>query len=71
MLIGLGINCVGDILSKAVELYLNFTETNFEFLVKAAMGISKCMHDEDTSYMQKKCISACKSFRSITRLDQF
>jgi hypothetical protein len=51
MLIGLDINCVGDILNKSVELYLNFTETNFEFLVKAAMGISRCMHDEDASYM--------------------
>jgi hypothetical protein len=51
MLIGLDINCVGDILNKAVELYLNFTETNFEFLVKAAMGISRCMHDEDANYM--------------------
>ena len=51
MLYGLDINIIGDILKKSVELYLNFTENNFEFLVKAAMGISRCKHDEDASYM--------------------
>jgi DNA polymerase kappa len=44
-LIGLGINTIEDILLKAPELYINFTENNFEFLVKAAMGISRCFHD--------------------------
>ncbi len=69
MLMGLGIITVEDIVVKAPELYLNFTENNFEFLVKAAMGISRCVHDEDSGQMSKRAISICKSFRAITRLD--
>jgi DNA polymerase kappa len=47
ILIGLGINNCQEIIDKAIDIYLNFTEKSFEFLVKAAMGISRCYHQEE------------------------
>ena len=71
ILIGLGINTVEEILQFAPDIYINFTENAFEFLVKAAMGISRCTHDEEAGLMSKRSISFCKSFRAISRMDQF
>jgi hypothetical protein len=35
-----------DIIEKAVDIYINFTENAFDFLIKSALGISKNTHDE-------------------------
>ena len=68
-LIGLGIKTVEDILAHAPELFINYTENAFEFLLKAAMGISRCSHEEDAGSIAKKSISFCRSFRPISRMD--
>ena len=69
MLIGLGIHTCADIIRKATDIFVNFTENAFEFLVKAAMGISRHAHEDDAGLLAKKSISFCKSFRTISRYD--
>eukprot|EP00347_Sterkiella_histriomuscorum_P000280 403376484 len=71
VLIGLDINTCDEILKKAADIYINFTETAFEFLVKAAMGISRCSHDDDSGNLAKRSISFSKSFKVISRFEQF
>ncbi len=43
---GLQIYTCQDMIDKATEIYLNFTENVFEFLIKSAMGIGKTAHDD-------------------------
>ncbi len=33
-------------MDKAIDIYINFTENAFEFLLKSAMGIAKNTHEE-------------------------
>lgn len=47
LLIGLGITTCKKIYDNALDIFLNFSEKTFEFLVRAAMGISRCKHQED------------------------
>ena len=47
ILIGLDINTCDNILAKAADIFINLTENAFEFLVKAAMGIARCTHEDD------------------------
>ena len=69
ILIGLDVNTCEDILTKAADIYINFTENAFEFLVKAAMGISRCNHEDDTGMLAKRSISFSKSFKVISRFE--
>jgi len=41
-LAGLEVYSCQDILEKATELFINVSENQFEFLVKAALGIARC-----------------------------
>ena len=36
-----------DILEKAAEIYLSFTEKTYYFLIRASLGISRNFHEED------------------------
>ena len=60
---GLGIFKCKDIVTKAREIYINFTENVFDFLMKSALGIGKNLHDETTQI--KKSLSVAESFKSI------
>jgi len=71
ILYGLGILNCQEILEKAIEIYINFTENSFEFLLKAAMGISRSVHEDDAGLVAKKSISFSKSFHTISRHEQF
>ena len=66
---GLGIIVGSDIENHMVEVYINFSETFFEFLQKAGQGISRNLHEERKDGVNKKSISYSKSFRSITRYE--
>ena len=46
ILLGMGINICQDIIDKAVDIYINFTENAFDFLIKSALGIAKNVHDD-------------------------
>ena len=45
------------------------TENQFEFLVRAALGISRARHE--VTDIAKKSISVSKSFKPITRKEQY
>jgi len=47
ILSGLNIYTCKDIYEKAAEVYVTFTEYAFEFMIKSALGIGKCVHEED------------------------
>ena len=36
-----------DVLENPVTLFINFTEHAFEFLLKASLGISRFVHDDE------------------------
>lgn len=46
ILLGMGIKICDDVLEKAMDIYINFTENAFDFLIKSALGIAKNIHDE-------------------------
>lgn len=67
---GLGIVYCRDVKHRLMHLYLNFSENFFEYITKASMGMAKIEHDPlDTQ--DKKSLCIMKSFRLITRFDQF
>lgn len=68
-LAGLGIVTCSDVLKKAPEIYTCFNQNQFEFLLKASLGISRCQHE--VRDLTKRSISISKTFRAITRKDQF
>jgi hypothetical protein len=35
-----------DVMNKAMDLYINFTENAFEFMIKSALGIAKNIHED-------------------------
>jgi DNA polymerase kappa len=43
ILAGLNIYSCKDLIEKATEVYVTFTEYAFEFLIKCGLGISRCM----------------------------
>ena len=47
ILAGMNIFFCKDLIEKATEVYVTFTEWAYEFLVKSALGISKVMHEAD------------------------
>ena len=49
ILAGLNIYNCKDLIEKATEVYVTFTEYAFEFLIKCALGISRCIHEHNNS----------------------
>jgi len=47
------------------------TETTFEFLIKASLGISRSRHEEGGGTSSKRSCSLSKSFKPITRKEQY
>lgn len=63
---GMGIERCRDVVDKAIEIYINFTENAFDFLVKSAIGIAKNLHDEVGI---KKSINVSETFPIISEYD--
>ena len=53
-----------DLLNKAAEIYINFTEKAFDFLVRSALGLGKNIHEKFDQI--KKSMSVCYSFKPMT-----
>jgi DNA polymerase kappa len=50
ILAGLNIYFCKDLVEKATEVYVTFTEWAYEFLIKSALGLSRVMHEaQDTT----------------------
>jgi DNA polymerase kappa len=60
---GLEIYTCRDLLDKAAEIYINFTERAFDFLVRSALGLGKNEHEKYDAI--KKSMSVCYSFKPI------
>ncbi len=67
----LGIYSCADILEKAVEIYICFSERLTNFLLRAALGISRNFHEEDDEDACQKSISVSSTFRPLSTLEQF
>ena len=50
---GLGIYKCKDIIEKAGEIYVTQSERNFHFLIRSALGIARCIHEEEDDDIQK------------------
>lgn len=59
---GLNIFTCKDLLDKATEIYINFTEKAFDFLVRSALGVGGNQHERQDI---KKSMSVCYSFKPI------
>jgi DNA polymerase kappa len=67
----LGIYNCADVLEKAVEIFLSFSEKTSSFLFRAALGISRNHHEEDDEDACQKSISVSSTFRPLVTLEQF
>ena len=67
ILLGMGIEKCSDIYDKAVDIYINFTENAFEFLLKSALGIAKNTHEECGI---KKSINVSQTVATMSDYDQ-
>jgi DNA polymerase kappa len=47
ILAGLNIYLCKDLVERATDVYVTFTEWAYEFLVKSALGIARVMHEVD------------------------
>ena len=62
----MGIKTCSDVLDKAVDIYINFTENAFDFLVKSAIGIARNTHEESSI---KKSLNVSLTFTAIQEFD--
>lgn len=60
---GLGIFTCRDLLNKAAEIYINFTEKAFDFLARSALGLGPNEHGKVDQI--KKSLSICYSFKPL------
>ncbi len=67
ILLGMGIEKCSDIIDKAVDIYINFTENAFDFLIKSSLGIAKNTHEEIGI---KKSINVSQTFPIMSDYDQ-
>lgn len=67
ILAGLNIYCCKDLVEKATEVYVTFTEYAFEFLVKSALGVSRCMHEEEKGVISQRSMGVSATFKPIHR----
>jgi DNA polymerase kappa len=71
ILAGLNIYCCKDLVEKATEVYVTFTEWAFQFLVKSALGIGKVMHEKDDGVVAQRSMGVSCTFKPIHRYNQF
>jgi len=69
ILASLGIMTCGDILEKAPEIFISFSEKSSRFLFRAALGISRNFHEEDEEDTCQKSISISTTFKPITKYE--
>lgn len=71
VLAALDIYTCADILEKAVEIFVSFSERTTLFLFRAALGISRNYHEEEDEDACQKSISVSSTFRPLSTLEQF
>jgi DNA polymerase kappa len=71
ILAGLNIYFCKDLVERATDVYVTFTEWAYEFLIKSALGLSRVMHEAQESMALQKSIGVSSTFKSIHRYAQF
>jgi DNA polymerase kappa len=65
---GLNIYFCKDVVERATDVYVTFTEWAYEFLVKSALGIARVMHETDKEgIVGQKSMGVSSTFKSIHR----
>jgi len=64
---GIGILTCSDAISKAAEIYINFTENAFDFMMRACMGIAKDIHEDQGL---KKSLNISETFPTTSDYEQ-
>lgn len=59
----MGIFTCQDVIDKAVDIFINFTENAFDFLIRSSMGIAKNVHEDPGL---KKSLNVSKTFSVIS-----
>ena len=54
-------------MDKAMQIYITHNENQFEFIMKASLGIARCLHNEAAGSFAKRSISISKTFSVISR----
>lgn len=67
----LGIHKCQDVIDKATEIAIAFTERASSFLFRSSLGIARNYHDEDDEDGIQKSISISSTFRPIVSYEQF
>lgn len=60
-----------DVLDKALEITISFSERTATFLIWAALGISRNFHEEEDEDACQKSISISSTFRPVHTMPQF
>lgn len=68
LLNGLGINTCSDILTRASEIYIAFTENAFDFFIRSALGVARCYHE---TLEDRKSVNVSRTFPVITKVEEF
>jgi len=71
ILAGLNIYSCKDLVEKATEVYVTFTEYAFQFLVKSALGMARVMHEKEEGVVAQRSMGVSCTFRPIHRYNQF
>ncbi len=72
ILAGLNIYLCKDLVERATDVYVTFTEWAYEFLVKSALGISRVMHEvDDKGVVGQRSMGVSSTFKPIHRYGQF
>ena len=66
----LGIFHWSQVIERATEIFITFTEHTFEFLIRACLGISRNVHEDARDLLQKS-LSVSGTFKPISRFNQF
>ena len=63
---GMGIQSCKDMIEKALEIYLGYSDNAFEFFIKSALGIARCYHElpED-----RKSVSVSETFQAMHKIE--
>lgn len=62
---GLDITICKDIMDNLFEVFVAFTENAFEFLIRSALGVSRCYHELPE---ERKSISVSRTFPVISKI---
>jgi DNA polymerase kappa len=67
----LGVVKCKDAILKCAEISVAFSDRSSQFIVRSALGISRCFHEQEDEDAIQKSISTSETFRPIKTYDQF